>query len=375
MDINKATVTDYENNVDDVEIPTAQTDGVGQQDETEWTNARWPTQWGIFTTQADLQSALLMRGIWDVGGGYSADAETMTILDHISGWGKDSFQDILYNMDVMSYVGGDSFAEIIEDENTGTLLNLKPLDPGSIRTVVNSAGIIKRYEQISKFPSKGMMNKVKNFLRMKNVIKFEPNEIFHLSNDRMADQIHGTSKIDALEDTIKADNESFTDTKTLMHRQVKPFIIFKLKTDDQTEINNIISKVQDTRNKGEDLFIPDDDNILSYEVVQVNLSDAVFAWRNDIRNKFYRNVGLPQIVPGAGGNSTESESKVIYTAYGQIVKFRQRYLEQQIWNQLALKVNLKPPESFLEDLQNDEGKDGAAGLVAQPSDLAPGRGR
>lgn len=375
FDIGKANTSDMENKIDDVEVTPINTDGVGQQAETNWQNADWTQNWAYFNEIADLQSALLMKGIWNTGGGYTSDRLTSVILDKITGWGKDTFQDIIFNQDVIRYVSGDSYAEIIRNEK-GTLVNLKPLDPGSVRHVVNGSGILKRYEQISKFPNKGIMNKVKNFVRKKNVLVFKPNEMFHLSNNRMADQIHGISKIKALEKTIKADNESFADVTKLMHRQIKPFIIFKLKTDDQTEIDALIAKVDDLRDKGEDLFIPDDDNILSYEVVQVNLSGAVFEWRKDIRNKFYRNVGLPQIVPGAGGQSTESESKVIYVAYQQLVKTEQLYLEKQIWNQLAVKVKFNSPESFTEELATDQAKDGAgAGLQTQQSDTIAGRGR
>ena len=70
--------------------------------------------------------------------------------------------------------------------------------------------------------------------------------------------------------------------------------------------------------KGENIYIPDDDNTISYEVVQVNPNAMIMEWRNDIRNKFYRTIGLPQVVPGAGGSSTESESKVIISLLNKL---------------------------------------------------------
>ena len=66
-------------------------------------------------------------------------------------------------------------------------------------------------------------------LRSKVIATFKPSEMFHLSNNRLADQIHGISDIESLDKTLLAELESFDDVTKVMHRQAKPFIIFKLK--------------------------------------------------------------------------------------------------------------------------------------------------
>ncbi|GAG82895.1 unnamed protein product, partial [marine sediment metagenome] len=48
----------------------------------------------------------------------------------------------------------------------------------------NNKGRIIRYEQV---------NKIK-----KSIKKFKPEEIFHLSNDRIADEVHGVRILDSL---------------------------------------------------------------------------------------------------------------------------------------------------------------------------------
>lgn len=131
--------------------------------------------------------------------------------------------------------------------------------------------------------------------------------------------------------------------------------------------------MDDAVNNGENIYVPDDENMVSWEVIQVNPSQVIMQWRNDIRNKFYRTIGLPQVVPGAGGMSTESESKVIYLAFEQIVEKEQRELELQIWNQLGIKLNFEPPASLATNLQNDQKKD--VMNAAQPSDLNPATNR
>jgi len=341
MNRDNAAISNYTGVVTDVTINSVTPDVPGTTD-LEWMNTRWTQQWGYFTSVPDLKSAILLKAIWNVGKGYDCDSRTKAILEHITGWGKDSFQDILYNMECIKRIGGDAYCEIIRDEDTGLLLNLKPLDPGSIKIVADPQGRLKEYQQISKGKK----------------VHFKPEEIFHLSNNRLGGQIHGLSDIDSVEATILAENESFVDTKKIMHYGARPLILWKLKTDDAAKIAAFKAKIELCRKYGEDMFIPDDEDIVTHEVIQTNPSQMIISWRNDIRNKFYRTIGLPQIVPGQGGDSTESESKVIYLAFEQIVEKEQREIENQIWNQLYLKINLIPPTSLSENLDTDTAKDG-----------------
>lgn len=362
LDIDNAQASDFENDLDIYSVDLMNTDGATGQKETEYQNAKWSQQFGYFNKIPDLKSAILMKAVWNVGKGYSADPETTVILDHVSGWGKDTFDDILFNMEVTKRIGGDAFCEIMRDES-GDLVNLKPLDPSTIKIIVDEAGLIKRYEQTSKNPEK------------EGVIKFEPKQIFHLSHNRLADQIHGISDIDAVESIILADAESFDDMTKVMHRQAKPMVMFKLGTDDTAKIDAFITKMDAATNKGENIYIPDDENSVSYEVIQVNVSQMIMEWRSELRNKFYRALGMPMIVFGSSGN-TESGSKIEYLAHEQIFEKDQRHLELQIWNQLNLKINLVPPVSLLENLQTDQSKDGlAGGLNMQQNDITAGSGK
>ena len=85
-------------------------------------------------------------------------------------------------------IDGDSYAEIIRNKE-GIFINLKSLAPDSIVSVWNSKGRILRYEQVNKI--RGIKNRL-----------FKPDEIFHLMNNKMAEETHGTNKIPAIEETI-----------------------------------------------------------------------------------------------------------------------------------------------------------------------------
>ena len=345
--------------VQDVNVTALNTDGANGQDEYTWQNLNWSKYWGYFNEIPELKNALITKAIWVVGKGYECDPETKVILDHITGWGKDTFKDVIYNQYLIMRLAGDSFAEIILDDKKTTLLNLKPLDPSSIKIVVDKKGIIKRYEQV---------NKITN-----SVITFKPSEIFHLSHNRLADQIHGISDIVSLQKTIDADNEHFTDMKKIMHRQAKPMIMFKLGTDDPSKISAFVNKMDAAVNKGENIYVPDDKNTLSYEVIQVNIASNTLAYGDSIRQRFYCSLGLPLSVFGAG-TGTESQSKIEYLAHEQVFAHDQRFLEEQIWNQLYLKVKFVSPVTLLENLQTDERKDANQGLEIQPNDVTAGSG-
>jgi hypothetical protein len=78
------------------------------------------------------------------------------------------------------------------------------------------------------------------------------------------------------------------------------------------------------------------------------------------------------VIPGAGGQSTESETKVIYFAFEQLVQMDQKKLELQIWKQLQIKIDLIPPTTLSAELQGDESKDAAATTSFQPNDTQVG---
>lgn len=340
----------------DWRIPSADTDSPKdqEQEEYEWENKNWKEQWGLFNAVSELQNATLMKAIWDVGKGWTADTYTKIKIERFSGWGKDTFDDIMLNMDVISMVAGDAYAEVIRDETTQDIINLKPINPGTIKHIVGKNGRLIRYEQWNGDKKK----------------TFKPNEIFHLSYNRLADQIHGISKIDSMREIILADQKSFEIMQKVMKHQAVPFILWKLKTDDTTKINAFVSKVRSVREKYEDLFIPDDENIATWEVITLNPSQLILEWRTDLRNKFYRAFGLPQIVPGGGERGTGSESRTIYLAFEQLVAQRQLYLQNQIWFQLGLKLRFNPPTTMADLIGTSESKT-AGGFQAQPSEVNP----
>lgn len=360
-DIAQAIASDLANAIDDTTIDTADTDGATGAHETTYQCTNWSQWYGYYTKIAPLKQAIDMTATWCLGGGWKADIRTTVILERMQGWGNDTFNSILKNMLITMRICGDAYCEIVRDDN-GNLLNLKPLDPGSMRIIADKKGMLKRYEQTSKSPTG-------------KHIKFTPHQIFHLQNKRCADSLAGSSEIPAVEDNILAYNELFFNVKKVFQRHVRPMMAFKLDTDDTTRIAAFKVKMDAALAEGENFYIPKD--TVEFELVGTPSGATLnpMPWLSHLRDQFFQALNIPQILLGSSGDSNESTAKIAFTAFEQSVKSTQLEIEQQIWRQLFLKVKLVPAITLREDLMGDRAKDGAnQQLGFQPNDVTAGVG-
>jgi len=362
--ISKATTSNMTDNVEDYSVSTMNTDAATGAKETEWINTKWPQYLGYYKTIPELKKAIDAIATYTVGKGWTTDGTTSVVLDHISGWGEDTFNSIAWNLLVTKKIAGDAFAEIIRaDDNERTLLNLKPLDPGSIKIIVNDRGIIQRYEQTSKNPIGSSI-----------VHKFKTEDILHLSNDRVADEIHGTSIVEAVEWIILAKNEAMADQKKLMHRNVKPIIFFKLDTDDQSKINSFITQMDNCVNKGENIYVPKGN--VEFEILSVPANATLNAnpWIQYLDNVFYQSVGVPKVIIGGGMGMTEATVKVEFLSFSQVWSREQSDFMADVWRQLGMKIKLVEPASLQNELLSDQSKDVETGIT-KPGEMQPTMGQ
>ena len=351
LNYSSADITDMSNRVVDYSVPTQTLDVASDTKETEWTNYDWPKQLGYYKTIPELQKSIGSLALWTVGKGYTSDDPTRITLDRMRGWGEDSFTQIMWNMIVTKKISGDAFAEIIENDR-GTLINLKPLNNEKMKTIVNAKGIIIRYEQI---------------LLNGKTRRYKPEEIFHISNDRLGDEIHGTSVIDACEWVILARNQAMEDWKKVQHRNVFPLRVIEVDSDDTIKIAKLKKDYEDAMNKGEVMIVPKGN-------VQINDSNVVIQnaieWIRYLENFFYTTVGVPRVIANSEG-FTEAGGKVGFLTFEPVYTWEQTQLEADLWRQLALKIKFNRPPSLGGDLARDEAKEGAA---VQPNDTTAGVG-
>ena len=318
----------------DWSVAPQDTDGVTGEKEFEWTNSCWSQWLGYYKSIPELQTAVDAKANWTIGAGFTADEVTTMLLMSFKGHGKDSFNSIVGNMVRTYTIAGDSFAEIIRDDD-GVLVNLKPLDPGSITIVYNSKGRIVRYEQKSK---------IKGATR-----KWMPEEMLHLSRKRIADEIHGISIIPAVESIILMRNEAMNDWKRVLHRNIDPLWIFHLDTDDTTKVAAFKAKMDAARGAGENMYIPKDAVVPELVTTSPNASLNPLTWIQQLNDYFFQTVNVPQIIVGNAKEFTDASGKIVYLSYEQSVKGEQLYVEEQLLAQLNIEIQLTFPAS----LQND----------------------
>ncbi len=329
------------------EVTSVSTDGATGQKEYTWQCTEWTKYLGYYHTIPMLASSFDRKAMWTVGQGFKQTSNAF--MRFIKGEGlkmrKETFTSIIYNLDRVGQISGDCFAEKIENSQ-GRLINLKPLSPGSIKIIVNEVGIIVRYEQTSNTDKPSQ--------------KFKPEQIFHISFNKIADEVHGISEIIKVEDVIKMQKEAKLDQKTLLHRFVKPIIFFGVDTDDTTKISNFKKDVDKAVELGENVVIPNDvmDKMDRLSIPQSATLDPL-PWINSLNKEQVLACGVPLIVLGTGSQEdTEASSKIIYVAFESYIKFRQLFWEEQIKNQLGIEIKLNPPPSLLPELQADNKKDG-----------------
>jgi len=305
----------------------------------------WSKWFGFYKKVPELQAVVNKKAIWTLGRGFRADSKTTKLLQGIKGNGKDTFNSIMNNQVVVYTVGGDSFAEIIRNKR-GVLRNLKPMNPGSIGIVTNEKGIITKYLQTIRSG---------NFTKK---IEFNPEDIFHLSWNRLGDEPHGRSTIEKLEDIIEMKNEAMIDMRIVFHRYVKPLILVRADTDDETEITNLKAKLDNAVEKMENMIIPKDSlEMERMSIPQYSTLDPL-PWIELLQKFFILAEGVPEVILGLGKDTTEASSKILYLAFQQNIEHNQRFLEEQIKAQLKLDVEFNFPADLAGHMQGDMRKEG-----------------
>jgi len=353
LKIASADYGDFEGSITDYSVDTQTTDAAGESKEYEYQNDNWSQQLGYYKSVPELQAAIDAKATWTVGKGFKSNELTELLLMQIKGLGTDTFNTILENMIRSYHIGGDSFAEIIRDKK-GQLINIKPLDPGSIKIVANAKGRIVRYEQTSKVQNKP--NK-----------RFKPEDILHLSRNRVADEVHGVSMIDAVENIILMRNEAMDDMKQLMHRHIKPVVIFHLDTDDTTEIAAYKAKMDTAYTQGENIYVPKGVVVPEVQAVAPNATLNPLPWITMLNNYFFQATGVPQIIVGGSQEFTEATAKIAYLAFEQTIEEEQLYIEEQVLSQLNLEIELEFPASLENEILAAQNK-GESMQAATPED-------
>ena len=350
------------NAITDFSVDSHTIDGPTDQKETIWMDNDFQTYFNYYKDKKtpEITAVIDAKATWTIGKGFKADEITTMLLDTIKGNGKDTFNTILENVMRVLLLGGNFYAEIIQDDEN-KLINLKPLDPNVMKHHANGKGMITHFSQMSKnYP-----NKTEH--------KFKAEEIFYLARNRLVDEIHGMGIAQKLKWVIDAKNEAMEDMRTLMHWHVKPRWKHRLKTDDETEIAAYKIKQDAAKAAGQDIYEPFDVVESELLAVPANATLNPMAWITYLDNLFYEMAGVPKIILGGSGEFTEASAKIAYLAFQQSVEEEQLFIEEQILAQLNLVINLEFPASLENELLSDQKKDGAQNIDASETTAGEGQ--
>jgi len=256
-------------------------------------------------------------------------------------------------MKKVTKIGG--FAEIIRNES-GTLVNLKPLNPANMIIYYNPQGIITGYGHKQ---SKG---KIK---------KYEPDKILHLVNDRIGDEVHGTSVVESVKWIIDAKEEAMRDWRRISHRSTVR--ILYVEEDNKDRIANLKRDYPEAIKNGDLLILPVLPKDAKFEDLQLPPIQQFLEWIRYLENLFYQAVRVPKIIATSEG-FTEAGGKMGYLTFEPIYTYEQTQLEADIWNQLGIRIKFNRPPSLSNAMQETEQKNVSQQEAVQPNDLNAGVG-
>lgn len=354
---------DYGNmgSVSDFSLDNRITDGPSGIKRFEYQNSEWSFQYGIYMGSPQIKSAIDALALWVIGKGYKADEDTMFRLGTWIGNGMDTTNEILSNAIKTMCIGGDSYNEIVRRPGDNWQINLKPLDPSTIKIIYNEKGYVEEYLQMSKVEKNTAIK------------KFKPEDIFHLARNRVADESHGIGMIKALQQRILFQAELFKNSQIMMSRWVKPIYIFHLDTDDPAEIATFKALGDKAITNGENMYVPKGAVVPELNAISGNATLNPIPMMKFLNEDFTQISGVPDIIRGGSQAITEASSKILYLAWQQTVEGWQRYFEDQFLLQLGLEIELEFPASLQNELLSDNSKDGPVNI--QPNETTAGAGQ
>lgn len=348
LNISAATTTNFTSVVPDFIVNQMSLDAASpNSEETYWYFKDARTHYGYYLQIPEIFSAANALATWTTHRGYKViDPEIKVQLDHVKGLGKDSFTQLMWNHIVVKLVVGDSFLEVKRNDR-GMILNMIPISPERIRLVFTKGGLLKRYD-------------VWNGEKWREI---KPENMLHSSNKRIADQLHGTSQIAPAKRIIDARNEALDDERIIKHRD-KALGIAYYQTDKAGKIAYANTQIENAVKNGEMVGLPE--GTVKIEAYPSRSSEDRTGWIQYLENFFYQIFGVPRSIASSDGTS-EVGGKMGHVIFEPIYTKEQIDLEDDLWNQQAIKIKFNRPPSLGGLVQEEEAKNTGQTNV-QPND-------
>jgi len=327
-----------------IKVQTTPAEDVDRPDATQfYQSLTWDTHHAYYKKHSSVRAVMNKLRAWTIGKGHNtAKPGTQKVTDRIEGRGNESFDEVIGNQIVVRHEDGDSYAEIVGGKGS-KLRNLIPMNPGSVKTWYHDDGRISHYTQE---------------ISGREEIRFEKEEIFHLTLNRVADETHGNGDIEVLMTFLDKIKQLDEDMSVYFHSYVVPMIIWNLKSSKPEDIAAFKADHKEARNAGKDIIIPE--KAVDWDLIEAGKNGVdPLKWRQTWVEEVTKGGGVPALIMSIEAGTTEASSKMVYLAWQQVIEDEQNYLEKQIKMQLGIDVTFEFPARIEENLGEDEGKDAA----------------
>lgn len=313
----------------------------------------WKKWHGIYRKIPEARSTIDLWCKWVIGKEIKfKNSKQEEICNRIKGNGIQTFRTILINHKRVSKVAGDSFLEKIRDK-AGRLINLKHLNSGTIKTTANKFGIIEKYEQVST-TNKSPVPIILNTWEGETL-----DNIWHLANDPIADEIHGIPEIEKLYDIIKWKYQLTNITSVVFRRYIAPILDIYAKTDDPTEIAHIQTIFDNSFKNFENRIFPAGviDKVERVSVPQYSTLDPL-PMLMFYRSYFTESSNVPDLIRGKSDEVSLAAGKLNYLGFKEKIIMEQIEYAEQIKQQLGIDLKFSEPKEIdLEIMQTNRDKE------------------
>lgn len=350
FDLSKATTTDFKNQVPDFIVEAKALDITNDNKEETFVYFDKATEnFGYYFNHPQVSSPIISLCTWGFGQGYTTPDRLMeVILKKIEGNGKETFDSIIWNHENVKLSNGDSFILIIRNKKR-TLVNLINISPERVKVVYKGSRIV-RYE----------------IWNGKEWVKKKTSEIFHSFNKKIGDQTTGTSLIQSNKEVIDTMLEAYRDERTIKHRDKALGIVY-YKTNNVGKIAYANTQIEKAVKNGEMVGLPED--TAKIEPYPSKSSEDRQNWLQYNENLNYQTGGVPRSIATSDGTS-EVGGINGHLIFEPIYSKEQVDMENELWQQVAIKIKFTRPPSLAPKTQENAEKN--TGQVSiQPGEVEP----
>lgn len=350
LNLSNATTTDFTNQVPNFIVESMALDVAnGDGSETYVYYDKATENFGYYFNHPQIASRVNSLCTWGFGQGWTTtDVQMEIILPKIDGNGKETFNQIVWNHEAVMLMNGDSFTEIVRSD-TGTLINMINISPERVKTVFKGTRII-RYEIWN--GSKWVTKKLK--------------DIWHSFNNKIGDSITGTSDIQSNKNVNDAMIEAFEDERVIKHRDKALGIVY-YKTNNTGKIAFANTQIENAVKNGEMVGMPED--TAKIEPYPSKSSEDRQNWLSYVENLGYQTGGVPRSLVTSDGTSEVGGINghlIFEPIYGR----QQLDRENELWQQVAIKIKFNRPPSLAPKTQENAEKNTGQTAI-QPTEAEP----